>query len=53
MIFFHLSLDMAWSETYEHKYKFYNVLGILLKVLPVQFVIAFDKHAEIHLNYRK
>ena len=50
--FFHPSLDMAQSETYEHKYKFYNVLGILLQVPTVQFGIIFDKRSEIHLDYR-
>ena len=50
---FYPSPDMAQSETYEHKYKLYSVLGILLQVPIVQFGIIFDKRAEIHLDYRK
>lgn len=53
MNFFHPSLDVPQSETYEHKYKFYNVLEILLEVLSVQFAIAFDKDAKNYLNYLK
>ena len=50
---FYPSPDMAQSETYGHKYKFNNVLGILLQVPTVQFGIIFDKRVEIHLDYRK
>lgn len=51
-IFFHPSLDMAQIEPYKHKYKFYNVLVILLEVPTIQFGITFNKCVEIHLNYR-
>jgi hypothetical protein len=44
---------MDYIEMYEHKYIFYKIFGVLLEAHTVQFIITFDKHVEIHFNYRK